>query len=120
MPGRLKKPCNHPGCGRATTGRFCDAHRQRRVEYRGTPAERGYDAHWRRLRAVHLEEHPVCEDCLEQGRLNDCHLEVDHVIPISVRPDLRLDSNNLRTLCRRHHAQKTRRDQDGQEYGQQR
>lgn len=74
---------------------------------RRTPAERGYDAAWRKLRAVYVAEHPLGEDCLDEGVTNPEYIEVDHVIPIAIRPDLRLELTNLRRLCRRHHKLKT-------------
>ena len=58
---------------------------------------------------------PFCEDCLQEGIRNDEDIEVDHVIPIDVRPDLRLEITNLRSRCRRHHRLKTNADQ--QQYG---
>jgi len=82
---------------------------------RRTPAERGYDALWRKLREAHVADHPLCEDCLEEGVTNPEFLEVDHVIPIDVRPDLRLDPANLRSRSRKHH--KLKADQDLKTYG---
>jgi 5-methylcytosine-specific restriction protein A len=119
MPWKLKRPCRHRGCPHTTRNGFCEQHageayRRPADLYRGTPAERGYDSDWRRVREEHLYEHPVCEECLESGVVNDQQLEVDHVIPISTRPDLRLVSSNLRTLCHTHHQHKTRREQSGQ------
>ena len=55
-----------------------------------------------------LLEHPLCEDCLEEGIVTPEHIEVDHVTPIEVRPDLRLDPANLRSRCRRHHILSSR------------
>jgi 5-methylcytosine-specific restriction endonuclease McrA len=76
--------------------------RARRRAYektRATPAERGYDADWRRVRAEHLAAHPFCAHCGSGG-----DLQVDHVESIAKRPDLRLDPSNLRTLCRSCHG----------------
>ena len=55
MPLRLKTPCRYPGCHRANRGRFCEEHQgsassRPSESRRGTAAERGYDANWRRLR----------------------------------------------------------------------
>lgn len=115
MPLLLKTPCNHPACRRATRGRFCEEHRhlaaQRPSERRRTTAaERGYDHRWRKVREFYISHNPLCEDCLDAGIVNAAHLEVDHVIPIAVRPDLRLSTENLRTRCRRHHTLKTLED----------
>jgi len=116
MPSLMKTPCNHPGCRRATRGRYCEDHRHlayRRPSERrrGTPAERGYDHHWRKLQQAYIAEHPLCEDCLDDDTINAWNLEVDHILPIEVRPDLRLCWDNLRTRCRQHHSLKTLEDQ---------
>jgi 5-methylcytosine-specific restriction protein A len=112
MPPKLKTICNHPGCGTAVRDRYCDVHRQQAYDRpsehrRGTAAQRGYDHRWRRLRDWHLRRQPLCEDCLDDGIVNAENLEVDHLIPIDVRPDLRLAADNLRTRCRHHHSIKT-------------
>ena len=123
MPSKLKSPCNYPGCRRAVRERYCDQHRhaasQRPADRRrGTAAQRGYDRRWRKLRRWYITEHPLCEDCQEEGLITFTNIEVDHVIPISVRPDLRLDADNLRSRCRRHHKLKT--DADERQYGRSR
>ena len=54
-----------------------------------------YDAAWRRLRLrVLAEEGGVCAVC--GGEAN----AVDHIEPVSRRPDLRLVRSNLRAICR--------------------
>ena len=114
MPSRLKRPCRHPGCPRLSHARFCDEHRRLANRLtssrRGDSTQRGYDAAWQKLRAWYIREHPFCEDCLEQGVFTTWRVEVDHIIPISVRPDLRLDPDNLRTRCQYHHKRKTAED----------
>lgn len=49
---------------------------------------------WRKVRREHLKEFPDCIGC--GGRKK---LEVHHVVPVSVAPDLELARDNLRTLC---------------------
>jgi 5-methylcytosine-specific restriction endonuclease McrA len=55
---------------------------------------------------------PPFEKVLDElrQRLNrgERHLHADHQIPITVRPDLRLELDNLRTRCDRCHNRKTR------------
>lgn len=87
--------------------------RQRKADIdkgRGTAAERGYDAAWRKLRAEFIAANPLCVDCLDQGRVTPTE-EVDHVVSIRQRPDLRLVWSNLRALCRTHHSGRTAREQ---------
>jgi 5-methylcytosine-specific restriction protein A len=119
MPNRIKTICRYPGCGRIVRGRFCQEHRRayRRAAGAGraTSAQRGYDARWRRLRRWYIQQQPLCEDCLEENMVNVQYLEVDHIVPIDIRPDLRLEPTNLRTRCRMHHRQKTL--QDMKRYG---
>lgn len=50
--------------------------------------------HWPTVRKHHLDLHPVCELC---GGSED--LEVHHVRPFHLHPDLELDPDNLVTLC---------------------
>ena len=112
-----------------------DRHR-RQDEQRGTPTARGYDADHRRLRILCFQRDGWrCVDCgWEPDIVADCrrfelgdppvekvldelrqrlkrgerHLHADHQIPITVRPDLRLELDNLRTRCDRCHNRKTR------------
>jgi 5-methylcytosine-specific restriction protein A len=74
---------------------------------RGSAAERGYDADWRRARAHHLASHPFCVDCISDGR-PEIAAEVHHVVRLRSGGE-RLDQANLMSLCARHHAIRTRR-----------
>jgi 5-methylcytosine-specific restriction endonuclease McrA len=38
--------------------------------------------------------------------------EIDHVIPVRVAPERRLDADNLQSLCWSHHRIKTAKDKD--------
>ena len=58
---------------------------------------------WRRLRLRALRRDGwACVVCGSRLRL-----EVDHVQPVERRPDLALSLDNLQTLCRAHHIEKT-------------
>lgn len=61
-------------------------------------AQRGVkrSPHWPAARRVHLRFEPWCRSC---GGAAD--LEVHHVLPFHLRPDLELDPANLLTLCER-------------------
>ena len=81
---------------------------QRREEFdkaRGPSSQRGYDSAWRKCRALFLLKHPKCVVC------NARAVDVDHVLSIAERPDLRLSWSNLRSMCHEHHSQRTARDQ---------
>ena len=79
----------------------------RRAPKRASSAARGYDAQWQKLRQQHLRRHPLCVVCDAPGPGN----EVDHILSLGERPDLRLETSNLRTLCKRHHSRRTVYDQ---------
>ncbi len=91
-------PC--PGCLRVTSreGRClaCGG---------GTTTQRGYGADWQQRRARQLIRHPACEWTEGGSRCESGATEVDHI-----RPKVRGggdEAANLRSLCARHHRQKT-------------
>lgn len=49
---------------------------------------------WAKVRAAHLAEHPECVACGARTML-----EVHHVKPFHLFPELELDPQNLMTLC---------------------
>lgn len=49
---------------------------------------------WPRTRLIHLAAEPFCKFC---GHTND--LEVHHISPFHLHPELELDQTNLITLC---------------------
>ena len=91
-----------------------DIERKRRAReadrQRGSRSARGYGRDWQRLRAVVLAEEPLCRFCKDAG-LTVLAQVVDHVVPISEAPDLRLDRANLRSLCKSCHDRRTALDQ---------
>lgn len=98
MPIRAPHPCGHPGCpALVRDGARCPAHRitPERAEKR---TDRFYvSTAWRRLRAVQLRAHPLCDMCGAFATL------VDHITP---RADggAPYDGANLRSLCASCHA----------------
>lgn len=57
---------------------------------------------WPGVRAAHLKAHPTCEVCGAKGD-HATPLQVHHVSPFHIHPELELDENNLITLCQQHH-----------------
>lgn len=53
---------------------------------------------WSMLRSIHLVKHDSCAVCGKKKGL-----EVHHIKPFYLHPELELDPSNLKTLCRRHH-----------------
>lgn len=99
-PPRLVRP------GRSERARKAAIDRRR-----PSAARRGYDAAWRRFRRYHLDViEPLCRFCRERGLIVAAEV-VDHIISIEERPDLRLDHNNLRSLCKRCHDERTAAEQ---------
>ena len=89
------------GSGRA--GRCPDcarAHQRRRDAVRGTAAERGYDAEWRKVRIMVLDRDGwVCRWCGKPA------ITVDHVVPLALG-GARLDPFNLIACCRSCNSQR--------------
>ena len=63
---------------------------------------------WRKLRALKLEQAPMCEECLKAGRLTPAQM-VDHIVPIN-KGGAPLDIENLQSLCNACHARKSAKD----------
>ena len=61
---------------------------------------------FRAMRMAWLTDHPWCAECERQGRLNLAD-ELDHVVPVSKRPDWFWRRSNWQSLCRRCHERKT-------------
>ena len=106
MPRKPKRPCSFPGCPRLTDGRYCEEHEKqenRRYEkYDRDPAvRRRYGRAWKRIRDRYVQEHPLCEMCLEQGRLVSTE-EVHHKLPLSEGGTHARE--NLIALCQSCHA----------------
>jgi 5-methylcytosine-specific restriction enzyme A len=117
MPYSAARPCTTPGCPELVRERGVSKCPKHHTEYkrttqrtydarRGTPAERGYDINWRRLRDAYIAENPLCEDCKDEGRTTAAEM-VDHKETIKDAPWRRLDWSNLRSLCGLHHRRKT-------------
>lgn len=60
--------------------------------------ERARSPKWESCRAKFLKDHNECAAC---GTVRE--LEVHHVVPYQLRPDMELDLENLITLCRDDH-----------------
>lgn len=60
---------------------------------------------WRRLRVCKLEQTPFCERCPPE--LLTIANEVHHIKEVKTNPELRLDFENLESLCRSCHSKHT-------------
>ena len=66
---------------------------------------------WRNLRKSYLMEHPLCEECLKQGKITpatDVHhkYEISNATNTLEMKDIGFDSNNLMALCEECHINK--------------
>lgn len=109
MPSKPKRPCRYPGCPNlCDSGVYCEEHRK---EYshdalRGGANVRGYDARWRKARALFLRQNPLCAECRRNGALTPATV-VDHIIPHRGDAALFWDQQNWQPLCAACHNGKT-------------
>jgi len=119
MPRALLKRCAFRGCPNTTRQRFCEEHapiaRRYYDQRRGSTTERGYDAAWERV-AEHRRnlDYGLCQRCLTKDLVTASQI-VDHIVPIYVRPDWRLEIMNTQVLCFDCHTVKT--SEDTRRYG---
>ncbi len=110
MPWSARRGCRQAGCKNlAERGHaWCAEHapRPRYDERRGTAHERGYIAEWRRASREFLKEHPLCAECLREGRIQAAEV-VDHIEPHRGNMNLFWDVENWQSLCKTCHNRKT-------------
>ena len=110
------RPCTMPACPNPANYRGrCEAHASQAARQRYTHSRGVYRSDggvWRKLQRLLLAEEPLCRECATLGFVEAAR-QVDHVIPISERPELRLYRPNLEALCHRHHSAKTRDEVNG-------
>lgn len=85
---------------------------RKRERWRGSRQERGYGREWEVLAAEYKKAvKGQCEECRRRGYLAPADV-VDHMIPITDKPEVRLDWNALDCLCHSHHNGLKRRIED--------
>jgi 5-methylcytosine-specific restriction endonuclease McrA len=96
----LPRPC--AGCGRVVRASRCVECQRIKDRGRPTRTQRGYDYQWNKLSKYLRQQQPYCSipGC------NNKDLTVDHIIPLSDAPHLRLEVTNLKVLCRMHNSRK--------------
>ena len=98
-------------CGELVEQHDYQRHRAAHVDAaRPSARRRGYDRHWEKTRAEHLELEPWCRFHLSRG-LHVRATEVDHVI--ARRRGGTDDHANLRSLCKPCHSRQTAIEQSG-------
>ncbi len=64
---------------------------------------------WKILRAAKLKANPLCEMCMEEGKVSSA-IDVHHIVPVESATNIRdmarlcFDPNNLVALCIRCHS----------------
>lgn len=90
---------------------ICVERPAKRTDARLPASRRGYDRAWKQLRDRKLKYNPLCEHCEKSGRVESA-TEVDHIIPFEgINDPVRLDWDNLQSLCHTCHQRKTAEDQ---------
>lgn len=108
MPDAAPHACNAPGCpNRAPMGKpRCAACTTAYEAKRGTASARGYGSRWQKYRARFLKAHPLCAQCLTEGRTTPATV-VDHITAHKGDETLFWDPRNHRAACKPHHDART-------------
>lgn len=110
MPMAAPKPCSHPLCAKhATKKGRCDKHQRKAWDHKGKSRhERGYGNDWDKARSQRLAlDENLCQECKADG-IYTLASEVDHIIPKAHGGTNNI--TNLRSLCKRHHTIKTKKE----------
>lgn len=104
------RPCKRCRKRTRNSGGYCDVCQARRDKVvkvaakkydwqRGSAASRGYDRNWQKVRAIKLDQCPLCEcdRCKAMGRVKAANT-VHHIQPVSTHPHLRLVMSNLKSM----------------------
>lgn len=106
MPYKAKKPCAYHGCGRLTSGRYCEEHAKAEAKRynhydRDPETAKRYGRTWARIWAAFLAANPLCEMCKAEGRLTPATL-VHHRRKLTDGGTN--DWSNLQSLCAECHS----------------
>lgn len=119
MARRPRRLCHRPGCKTLVdvgSGGLCDVHkkaRQREIDKRrGSSSQRGYDARWVKARKMYLARHPLCIECLRNGK-ETLATVVDHITPHRGNYELFWDESNWQSMCKLCHDRKTAKEDGG-------
>ena len=111
MPTKPRIPCKHPGCPALVPSgtKYCDKHFPLHPEAVRSAADRGYNRAWQKASKLFLAAHPLCVKCAAEGVYHRATV-VDHIVPHRGDQGLFWDRNNWQALCKKHHDQKTGRE----------
>lgn len=108
MPRKPKVPCDHPGCAMLIEpgAKYCERHKALHPEAIRSASSRGYTSRWQRVSKAYLRKHPLCVECMKQGRYTKATV-VDHIVPHRGNQKLFWDQSNWQSLCKPCHDKKT-------------
>lgn len=66
---------------------------------------------WRKIRKLHLQAHPLCVECLKEGKTTEAKV-LDHIKRVNDGGSF-WDSDNHQGLCFKHHAKKSAQERHG-------
>ena len=117
MPRKPRVPCGHPGCPELIEPgtKFCEKHKPLHPEITRPAAKRGYGSRWQKASKAFLQSHPLCAECLKQGRYTKATV-VDHIVPHRGDQKLFWDRSNWQPLCKACHDRKTWREDNRPTY----
>ena len=117
MPSKPKIPCKHPGCPELVVPgtKYCEKHKALHPEEVRSASSRGYGRGWQKASKAYLTSHPLCVNCMKEGRYTKATL-VDHIVPHRSDEKLFWDQNNWQALCKRCHDKKTWTEDKNPEY----
>ena len=108
MPKKPRHPCGYPGCAALVESgcRYCKEHQKlvnkNYEKYERDPqTKKRYGCAWKRIRDGYAAAHPLCEQCLKEGRYTKTE-EIHHVKPLSEGGTH--ERSNLMALCKPCHA----------------
>ena len=118
MAGRPLRPCRHAGCSELTRDGWCPRHRPRHQRRASEDYHAWYNLPiWTdSLRPAQLLREPFCRVCAQAYDAGDPRSRtratvVDHIEPHRGDWVKFVEQSNLQSLCKRHHDQKTAREQ---------
>ena len=118
MPSKPKVPCRHPGCPELVPSgtKYCEKHRSLHPEEIRSAGIRGYGRLWQKARKLYLAAHPLCVQCMKEGRYTKATV-VDHIKPHRGDEILFWNQDNWQSLCKPCHDKKTGLEDSNPEYG---
>lgn len=105
MPSKPVRPCKKPGCSALVSSGYCEKHTPKRQQYKRINDDTFYHTQaWKKLRALKISKDPLCELCLNDGRITPGEI-VHHIVEVAEDMSQALVLENLQTVCRSCHMQ---------------